>query len=57
MERYKAIVEYKTAYYTFYLPIALAMHVVSPVKPTRMISLCWDRIAWLFKKYCDFDEI
>lgn len=26
MDRYKAIVDNKTAYYTFYLPIALGMH-------------------------------
>lgn len=26
MDRYKAIVDHKTAYYTFYLPVALAMH-------------------------------
>lgn len=26
MDRYKAIVHHKTAYYTFYLPVALAMH-------------------------------
>lgn len=26
MDRYKAIVDHKTAYYTFYLPIALGMH-------------------------------
>lgn len=26
--RYKAIVKYKTAYYSFYLPVALAMYMV-----------------------------
>lgn len=26
MDRYKSIVDHKTAYYTFYLPVALAMH-------------------------------
>lgn len=26
MDRYKAIVHHKTAFYTFYLPVALAMH-------------------------------
>lgn len=26
MDRYKAIVRNKTSYYTFYLPVALAMH-------------------------------
>ena len=26
MDRYKTIVEHKTAFYTFYLPVALAMH-------------------------------
>lgn len=29
VRRYKAIVKYKTAYYSFYLPVALAMHMVS----------------------------
>lgn len=27
--RYKAIVKYKTAYYSFYLPVAAAMYMVS----------------------------
>lgn len=27
--RYDAIVKYKTAYYSFYLPVALAMYLVS----------------------------
>lgn len=27
MERYKAIVKYKTAFYSFYLPVAAAMHI------------------------------
>lgn len=27
--RYKAIVKYKTAYYSFYLPVASAMYLVS----------------------------
>jgi len=29
MERYQAIVKYKTAYYTFQLPVVLAMYLVS----------------------------
>jgi len=29
MENYKAIVKYKTAYYTFFLPVCLAMRMVS----------------------------
>jgi len=29
IERYNAIVKYKTAFYSFYLPVALAMHMVS----------------------------
>ena len=29
MEKYKAIVKYKTAYYSFFLPVALAMRLVS----------------------------
>jgi farnesyl diphosphate synthase len=28
LEKYYLIVEYKTAYYSFYLPVALAMHMV-----------------------------
>ena len=28
--RYKAIVKYKTAFYSFYLPVALAINMVSP---------------------------
>lgn len=27
--RYKAIVKYKTAFYSFYLPVAAAMYIVS----------------------------
>ena len=29
MERYEAIVKYKTGFYSFYLPVALAMYMVS----------------------------
>lgn len=29
MDRYNAIVKYKTAYYTFVMPVMLAMHLVS----------------------------
>ena len=28
MDRYSAIVKYKTAYYSFYLPVAIAMYMV-----------------------------
>ena len=28
LRSYKAIVQYKTAYYSFYLPVALAMYMV-----------------------------
>lgn len=31
MDRYKAIVKYKTAYYSFHLPIALSMYMVSTI--------------------------
>lgn len=31
MDRYKSIVDHKTAYYTFYLPVALAMHLAGYV--------------------------
>lgn len=37
MDRYKAIVKYKTAYYSFQLPIALSMY---------MVSIC-NREPWL----------
>lgn len=30
--RYKAIVKYKTAFYSFYLPVAAAMYIVSVFK-------------------------
>lgn len=29
MDRYKAIVKYKTAYYSFHLPVALSMYMVN----------------------------
>ena len=29
IDRYDTIVEYKTAYYSFYLPVACAMYMVS----------------------------
>ena len=29
MDRYNAIVKYKTAYYTFVMPVSLAMYMVS----------------------------
>lgn len=33
MQRYKAIVKYKTSYYSFYLPVALAMHMAGLQDP------------------------
>lgn len=33
LERHRLIVIYKTAYYSFYLPVALAMHVVGITSP------------------------
>lgn len=32
--RYKSIVKYKTAFYSFYLPVAAAMYMVSEPPPT-----------------------
>ncbi|RHZ74195.1 hypothetical protein Glove_227g128 [Diversispora epigaea] len=34
MEKYKFIVKYKTAFYSFYLPVALAMHMAGIKEPT-----------------------
>lgn len=31
--RYKSIVKYKTAFYSFYLPVAAAMYMVSQCRP------------------------
>ena len=33
--RYKGIVKYKTAFYSFYLPVALAMYMVSLMQKRR----------------------
>ena len=37
MDRYKAIVKYKTSYYSFYLPVALAMH-MAEIKDPKLFS-------------------
>jgi len=37
MKRYKAIVKYKTSYYSFYLPVALAMH-MAEIKDPNLFS-------------------
>jgi len=36
MERYKLITEYKTAYYSFYLPVATGMHLAGFGEPQRV---------------------
>ena len=38
MDRYNAIVKYKTAYYSFYLPVAIAM---------RMVRVSWKSFFWI----------
>ena len=35
--RYNAIVKYKTAFYSFYLPVALALHMVG--NPTLLVTV------------------
>lgn len=36
--RYKSIVKYKTAFYSFYLPVAAAMYMVSePLYPAALL--------------------
>lgn len=43
--RYKAIVKYKTAFYSFYLPVAAAMYIVSVFKlytqDRRSLGIKW----------------
>ena len=46
MDRYKAIVKHKTAYYSFPLPIALAMHVVSILYAVKGARNSFDRIKY-----------
>jgi farnesyl diphosphate synthase len=36
MEKYRFIVIYKTAYYSFYLPVALALHMLQVATPTTL---------------------
>jgi hypothetical protein len=42
MDRYSAIVKYKTSYYSFYLPVVLAMAMVSGA-PKKYIETCFTR--------------
>jgi len=39
MDNYTAIVKYKTAYYSFFLPVCLAMHMVSVKHNTVVIYI------------------
>lgn len=39
METYDAIVKYKTAYYSFYLPVAIAMRLVSNLLKSKHLVL------------------
>ena len=39
--RYKAIVKYKTAYYSFYLPVALAMYMVCVLSILHLHTTSW----------------
>jgi farnesyl diphosphate synthase len=38
-DKYGAIVKYKTAYYSFYLPVALAMHMVGNFLKLKLASV------------------
>lgn len=44
MDVYKSIVFHKTAYYTFYLPVAMAMHMTGYVVRRSRCSIDCDRI-------------
>ena len=40
IEKYKAIVKWKTAFYSFYLPVAIAMYMVSDAHIEAFSWLC-----------------
>ena len=50
MERYNAIVKWKTAFYSFYLPVALALHMV------WFVAFKLKRHLFLFSKYVSLIE-
>ena len=39
LERYEQIVQYKTSYYSFYLPVQLGMVLVSFCKPLKITKI------------------
>uniref|UniRef100_A0A4W5K8D1 Farnesyl pyrophosphate synthase n=1 Tax=Hucho hucho TaxID=62062 RepID=A0A4W5K8D1_9TELE len=49
MERYKAIVKYKTAFYSFYLPVAAAMHMVNTVYLLQILFIYY---IYTYYRYC-----
>jgi len=56
MERYKTIVEHKTAFYTFYLPVALAMHMAGYTDPEvfRQVKTILLEMGYFFQVQDDF---
>ncbi|KAJ6641196.1 Farnesyl pyrophosphate synthase [Pseudolycoriella hygida] len=56
MDRYKAIVEHKTAFYTFYLPVALAMHMAGYTDPEvfRQVKTILLEMGYFFQVQDDF---
>lgn len=56
MERYKSIVANKTSYYTFYLPIALAMHMAGKTDPEvfRQAKTILLEMGYFFQVQDDF---
>jgi len=56
MDRYKAIVEHKTAFYTFYLPVALAMHMAgyNDQEVFRQVKTILLEMGYFFQVQDDF---
>lgn len=56
MDRYKSIVEHKTAFYTFYLPVALAMHMAGYTDPEvfRQVKTILLEMGYFFQVQDDF---
>jgi len=46
IDRYNAIVEYKTAYYSFYLPVACALYMVTMI--FLFLSTVWPKNGTIF---------
>lgn len=62
-DRYNAIVKWKTGYYSFYLPVALAMYMVGCVEVYIPCTvLCYDKsylqsYTHLFKLSCTYTNM